>query len=368
LETVPVNALEYLNPDKIKEVKNKFKKRFDRLVNILNDTNNILCFLRIENYDNAGWKHELEDFTKVLSLFKNPNKNVDILHFPRFDYTNDVNVVSKGLSVIELLSMSYYKKPSYIFTGYLNDRNNLYLFFDCSGLQLDGFKMSRMNDLWMVTIDEVINQKKVCNFCIEDGVAEFFNDNLQLLFLKDAEGNMTEVPSVVYAGVSRKEYDFVNIFGISPSGSDALMGNYYYFTDYQNAIKKAGWLNELAGCGGIIRCALFLGKMKVLRNNVDDKVDESKITKDYLLNYDETSMEYKNAKLLLKISDRDGLWAEQYNSVYLGKIELDDGTTFNEYPLWVVKDYEQQVVLSTHIIDKKTLGNEWSSEMNYFIL
>jgi hypothetical protein len=52
----------------------------------------------------------------------------------------------------------------------------------------------------------------------------------------------------------------------------------------------------------------------------------------------------------------------------LGKIELDDGTTFNEYPLWVVKDYEQQVVLSTHIIDKKTLGNEWSSEMNYFIL
>jgi len=74
LDTVPVNALEYLNPDKIKEVKHKFKKRFARLVNILNDTNNILCFLRIENYDNAGWKHELEDFTKVLSLFKNPNK------------------------------------------------------------------------------------------------------------------------------------------------------------------------------------------------------------------------------------------------------------------------------------------------------
>lgn len=74
LDTVPVNALEYLNPDKIKEVKDKFKKRFAKLVNILNDTNNILCFLRIENYDNAGWKHELEDLTKVLSLFKNPNK------------------------------------------------------------------------------------------------------------------------------------------------------------------------------------------------------------------------------------------------------------------------------------------------------
>jgi len=73
-DKLPVNAEEYLNPNKIKEVKNKFKKRFSRLFNILNDTNNILCFLRIENYDNAGWKYELEDFTKALSLFKNPNK------------------------------------------------------------------------------------------------------------------------------------------------------------------------------------------------------------------------------------------------------------------------------------------------------
>jgi hypothetical protein len=146
------------------------------------------------------------------------------------------------------------------------------------------------------------------------------------------------------------------------------MGNYYYFTDYQNAIKKSGWLNESAGCGGLIRCAIFLGKMKVLRNNPDDNVDESKLTKDYLLNYNECSMEYKNAKLLLRISDRDGLWTENYNSVYLGKMELDDGTIFNDYPLWVVKDYDQQVVLSTHIIDKKSLDAEWRRDSVYFVL
>jgi hypothetical protein len=301
-------------------------------------------------------------------LFKKNKENNEILHFPRFEYTNNVNVVAKGLAVIELLSMSYYKTPSYVFTGYTNDDDNLYLFFDCSGLQLDGFKMSRMNDLWMVTIDELINHQSVCNFPIEDSVTEFFNNNLQLLFLKDNEGKTTEIPSVMYAGVPRKDYSFANTFGVSPAGSDALMGNYYYFTDYQNAIKKSGWLNESAGCGCLIRCAVFLDKMKFVRNNPNDKVDESKLTKDILLNCDENSAEYKNAKLLLRVSDRDGLWTKEYNSVYLGKMELDDGTIFNEHPLWVVKDYEQQVVLSTHIIDKKSLDSEWKRDSVYFVL
>ena len=70
----PVNANEYINPEKIKEVKDKFRKRFYRLYQILNDPTNILCFMRIENYDNYGWETELKEFTYVLSLFKNPNK------------------------------------------------------------------------------------------------------------------------------------------------------------------------------------------------------------------------------------------------------------------------------------------------------
>jgi hypothetical protein len=69
-----VNANEYIKPEKIDEVKDKFHKRFHRLYQILNDPTNILCFMRIENYDNYGWEIELKEFTYVLSLFKNPNK------------------------------------------------------------------------------------------------------------------------------------------------------------------------------------------------------------------------------------------------------------------------------------------------------
>jgi hypothetical protein len=73
IDTFPV-PIDYLNKDKLIEVKNTFNKRFERLYNILNDTNNILCFLRIENYKNYGWNYELQELTKILALYKNPNK------------------------------------------------------------------------------------------------------------------------------------------------------------------------------------------------------------------------------------------------------------------------------------------------------
>ena len=70
----PVSANDYIKEDVITDVKLKFKKRFKRLLEILNDKNNTLCFLRIENYENYGWKEELKLLTNVLSLFENPNK------------------------------------------------------------------------------------------------------------------------------------------------------------------------------------------------------------------------------------------------------------------------------------------------------
>ena len=146
------------------------------------------------------------------------------------------------------------------------------------------------------------------------------------------------------------------------------MGDYFYFTDYQNAVKNAGWLNESMGCGGLLRCAVFLGKMKVLLNNPNDSVDESKITQEMLIINNENQEKCKTTKQLMRVSDRDGLWTENYDSAYLGKLTLDDGSIFNDYPLWVVKNYYQQVVLSSQIIDKKTLGESWNKDSEYFIL
>ena len=301
-------------------------------------------------------------------LYKNSIENGEILQFPKFEYTDKMNVIMKSITILEVMSNAYYKNSEYIFKGYTNDLTNLYLFFDCSNYKLDGVKMNRANDLWVVTIDEIINQQKACNFIIDNFVIDFFKNNNELLYLTDTHDEVYETPIVLYSGCSRKNLEFMTTFGITPSGIDALMGQYYYFTDYQNAIKMSGWLDENVGWGGLIRCAIFLGKMKAIMNHVEDNVDESIATQNILSTFDQNSKEYKKNALMLRITDRDGLWAKDYNSVYIGRIELDDGSIYDDYPLWVVKDYEQQVMLSSHIIDKKTLREKWSREDEYFTL
>jgi len=109
IDKLPCNV-DIIKDEKINEVKMKFKKRFERLYNILNDINNIICFMRIENYDNYGWKHELIEFTEILSKFKNPNKYLiysqklidDHLHF------HHSNVLNYNYSVPILFYKHYF--------------------------------------------------------------------------------------------------------------------------------------------------------------------------------------------------------------------------------------------------------------------
>ncbi len=73
IRSLPV-SVSCIKEEKIEEVKDKFNKRFKRLLDILNDPDHVICFLRIENFDNHYWKEVMEDFTDTLALFKNPNK------------------------------------------------------------------------------------------------------------------------------------------------------------------------------------------------------------------------------------------------------------------------------------------------------
>lgn len=72
-KTYPADC-SYINKNKIDVVKYKFNKRFDKLYKIMNDPENILVFLRIENYKNPVWELELSKLTNAIALFKNKNK------------------------------------------------------------------------------------------------------------------------------------------------------------------------------------------------------------------------------------------------------------------------------------------------------
>jgi hypothetical protein len=258
----------------------------------------------------------------------------DTLFFPQFDYVNSMNVIGTSIGVLERYSACYQQEPNYVYKGYLYEDGRLFVFYDCSGMKLDGFRMSRSNDLWMVTVDEIVNLRHVCGFSVQESVADFFLDHLDFLSLRGKDGRPIESPSVMYHGVARKKLDLATNFGVPSAGKDGEFGDNFYFTDYVNAVRMSGWLPENGGQGGgIVRCAVFLGHMKAPS----------------------------------EATDEDGIWSLNYDSLYIGEVARPDGRLFEEYPLWVIKSYDQQVVLSGQVLDKSVLGPSWSREAKYLI-
>jgi hypothetical protein len=86
----------------------------------------------------------------------------------------------------------------------------------------------------------------------------------------------------------------------------------------------------------------------------NDPIDESEI-KQSMLN--DTSRNKNFEIQTLRISDHDGNWTNEYDSAYLGNIELDDGNLLKNTPIYVIKDYNQQIPLTKHYINKNTLDN-----------
>lgn len=280
-------------------------------------------------------------------LQKHKKEQGDMMTFPTFAYTSTEAMIQKSLGVLELLCCSFYKESCYEYSGYKCIKDNIYLFFDCSELHLDTVKWSRNHDLWLVLIDEIVNIRNVCQFPIAQSVTDFFFKNREFIYLTDDNGGVYETPSVVYSGCKKHKIDFCSVFGVSTSSDPMeLLGKSYYFSDYKKAFHTENY-------DAILRVAVFLGNTKVVMNNMEDDFDHSITTECLLERYSIHSPEYNYLKLTMRMSDRDGLWKRDYDSVIIGKIELDDGSIFQNYPTLVVKDYAQQYVLSSHVIHRK---------------
>lgn len=321
---------------------------------------------------------ELYPFLMYL-LYKNP-KN-DILGFPRFNYNNLINPLVYSQTILyTLLNFNNLEiSNKLIFKGVLHQNNELFLFFDTTSCENQIYDVYKKNKIWYGLIYEIINQKHICNFKIDDCVTDFFMNNIDLLFLSDTNNLNYEIPIVAYSGQPENKLNFTYVFGVTKKTENAFMGPYYYFTDYNNSIKEGGWSltnkplikgdkliteNEYGKYikGGIVRFAIFLKINKIVMNHINDSYDESLIKQELLKN------NFIYESLTMRISDYDSIWTQQYDSVYIGKLELDNGTFIKNYPTWVLKNYEQQFPLSYHYINKETLGEQFQENVNYLIM
>lgn len=247
------------------------------------------------------------------------------------------------------------------FEGFYEDNNNLYLFFDLTKNEIQLYDIYSNSSIWFGLIDEIVNHKNICNMIINESVTQFFQENQDFCFLVDDKDEIYELPVVSFISSSEKKINYNYVFGQIKEDKNKILGPYYYFKDYYNAFEEGGSLITDNTKMGLVRFAIFAGNVKYIENYPNDPVDESEIKKQRLK---DPNLEQNIERLTMRISDHDGKWADKYDSVYLGNVELDNGSYLNKQMI-VVKEYSQEMALSYHFINKNTLKGK---KEDYLIL
>jgi hypothetical protein len=232
--------------------------------------------------------------------------------FPTFIYKDDMDLLTKSMSVINVLCSSYYKDTIFKYKGFIKEEEDIYLFFDCSHMIIDTVKITEYNDLWLVIIDEIINYKCVCNYPIDDYIIDLFYNYEKLCYLTDNEESHYQMPIIGYSTCDINKIDFVATFGIPLE--NGILGNYYYFTDYINSFKP----NYLKY--GLVRCVIFKDKTKIIYDDNTNVVSE-------------------------KINEWNNKWDLLFDSVLCITTESSN----IKKNICVIKNYNQYFVLSVHV-------------------
>ena len=324
----------------------------------------------INNVYICAYQVNTQSLYPFLQFLLQTNPLNDTLSLPVINLLEDHKEPSLFLSYIEYyLSFILHNQlnENFIFHGFYYDKNNVYVFYDLTNCKIEIDQINFTNDLWLCIMDEIINEKKVCNINIDPFVSHFFLEHSEFIFLKNPMGKNIEIPQVAYIGKNENKLEFTYTFGVSKSeNSDAMFGSYYYFTNYTNAIHEI--INLLSSSNkknnrcGIIRFALFLGNMTIKMNEKNDEVDDSNIKKERL---QDNTIDQHYESLISRITDYNANWAEKYDSVFVSRLELDDGSFLKNTPIIVVKKYEQQYSLSYHYVSSQIIGTSFESKKQY---
>ena len=317
------------------QILNKEKKPFLQFL-LYNDTNNTsLSFPSID----------ILTIAQIIDI-SNTKKLLD--YIPCF-FTNLINNLDKdnsyhALSYVPLGLEKCEGVENNQFMGFHLDTKSktIFVFYDFTNCNLCLDLFYSNSKFCLALVDEIINKQHVCNIKIHNNTSKFFLLNQQFVSLTNNNGEKIEHPVACYVGKELIGVSFTYFLGLSKIDTeDAILGPFYYFTDFKNALQLVK--------GGVIRFAVFLGKMLVKLNYPEDSIDNSAIKREKI-------KESNNEKLTMRITDYDGLWSRKYDSCFVGNIKLDNGDILNHAPIFVVKNYEQHYPLSYHFTNNDNTG------------
>lgn len=326
--TFSENQLYYNYP-----IKNLLTKDFDNKNININEI--LLCVYTI----NTSGKYPFIQYLLSNNIFNNLSLPV----LPRFSSFNKNNLISYAMvflsSILQVVDFEEFNNEIE-FDGFYEYNQKLYLFFDATGCKLNIDETRSSSPLRFALIDEIVNRSYVCDVMISSETVNFFINNNSINYLYDSKNEAYEHPIVGFVGKQTPEkMNFVSIFGESAKNKLAMLGPYYYFTDFKNAVKQGS---------KIVRFALFTGKTKFIENAPNTPIDESDIKKQRL---NDNCLNQNYEVQTLRISDHDGIWSYTYDSAYLGNTELDDGSFVEDTPMIVLKEYKQQIPLTCYCVD-----------------
>ncbi len=351
-------------------------------------TKNLESIQNVNSYGNVNlivYKVNIEGKMPFLE-FLLTNNGYNLLTLPKLtahSLFNNENIITYSQvylsGILQSKTFNDFSK-NVIFDGFYEFNKDLYLFMDISKCEINIDETYLANNVRFGIIDEIVNHKNICDIPIDYNTSLFFIQNESISYLYNTNNVPYEVPVVGFVGKpTEQKLNFVRTFGESAKNKSAIMGPYFYFTNFRNAIRQGGWSHNYKPekyhdhlvtddygkykKGGLIRFALFVGHAKYVENAPNDPIDESEMKKQKMV---DDELDKKREILTLRITDHDGNWSKTYDSVYLGKLELDDGSFLEEAPFIVLKEYEQQVPLSIHFIDRTTLGEKYEEHNRYY--
>lgn len=226
----------------------------------------------------------------------------------------------------------------------------------------------------IVTIDDIVNQKRSFSWDIDSCVTDLFKKHEELIYLQDDRGELVETPMSAYKGEYYKMVGVLAGLGVSRAGPYSSLGPYFMFSDYARALRfgvvtlngKPKYVDgksitrdetPVFTRGGLIKYILFLGNTKVMLNLPSDPDDDS-------LESVKLAKKRSFFKDTAKLRDSAGKWAKEYDSVMQPLITIYDTELKRSRVLdsqVVVKDFKQQHPLQYGFLDTSNVSLDEST-------
>lgn len=236
------------------------------------------------------------------------------------------------------------------YKGIISDGENMYALVNISNLDIKYLYLTAAIKTWFVLTTEIINTKTVCNIPISEMVTNLFIKNSDLGVLR--KKNLTSIyscPDVVYSGSDYKKSELNVIFGPDKAILYDMDIPYYpFFNTFGNAVIAGGWLQAYEDIVDLNQISLFNTKKKMIDNKYGRYVTGG-ITR-YALFIKTT------VNIVHDIFDTNSMYMYSLaDTIILQSNNNDFG------PNVLVKNLEQFVPISYHMLDKDTLGEQYDN-------